>query len=119
MVLRKFDSLAVLADHATRVACIGNIHVSRGDQHDISRAACLVRVVLPRHIVRLLPANPFQLFSAGWSQEHLVNFDEDVGEGLLVVLVPEVLVILQFFHEMSATELCHFCSAMAVEDREQ
>ena len=90
MILRKFDSLMVLTDHAARIASVATVDVSGRDENDVSSATCLVGVVLSWYVVWILTSNTLQLFLAIGAEQHFVNFYENSGQGLLVVLLLEV-----------------------------
>lgn len=80
----------VLTHDAACIASVTTVDVSGRDEDDVGSAACLVGIVLAWNVVGILTSNALQLLLAVGAEQHFVDFDENSGQGLLVVLLLEV-----------------------------
>lgn len=70
-------------------------------------------------MVRILPANTFELLFTSRTEEHIVDLDEDIDECLFEILLLELSVALQLLDKVVSAVFGDLSSSVAIKDGEK
>ena len=91
----------------------------RSNKYYIGCTTSLISVVLAWYVTWVCSTKTFEFFTAIGTQKHLVNFDKNSVQRLLVVPGLEGRIIFDFLDKMISTKLGDFRATVTIKDSEE